>query len=162
MLSRICRGYRLSDGDSRSGLDYQAWQHAETLSIRDDIQQNSLIFQAFAEDADEDPLIYSISGVNAGLLSVEATTGKIFLNDVSSLKSLNALEFSISASDGTLTTTEDVFIKVTEPNEIDEEPDPINSAPIVSTDLLFFSVDAGANISGAINASDPDEMRVIV
>ncbi|MCF6243608.1 MAG: DUF5011 domain-containing protein [Sulfurovum sp.] len=72
-----------------------------------------------AEDDDEgDVLIYSISGTDAGSLSIDATTGEVTFNTPPDYETKNLYKFTVKVSDtGGLSDTKDITITISNVND---------------------------------------------
>ena len=86
-------------------------------------------YTAIAEDADGDALIYSLSGTDAGLFTIDATTGEVRFTDApdfempGDVNGDNDYEIIVTASDGATTdATRAVTITVTDVNEDGNAP----------------------------------------
>ena len=86
-------------------------------------------YTAIAEDADGDALIYSLSGTDAGLFTIDATTGEVRFTDAPDFEMPgdangdNDYEIIVTASDGATTdATRAVTITVTDEDEVGNAP----------------------------------------
>ena len=77
-----------------------------------------------ATDPDNDPLAYTLGGVDATAFSIDSSTGQLQTKSALDYETKNAYSVVITVSDGTLTDTIAVAINVT---DVDE-----NSAPVFS------------------------------
>ena len=89
-------------------------------------ENQSLAYTALATDADEDPLTYSLSGTDAALFTIDATTGAVSFITPPDFENPgdaggdNVYNITVTASDDTNQTPHDVTITVT--NENDNAP----------------------------------------
>ena len=86
-------------------------------------------YTAIAEDADGDALTYSLSGTDAGLFTIDATTGEVRFTDAPDFEipgdanGDNDYEIIVTASDGATTdATRAVTITVTDEDEVGNAP----------------------------------------
>ena len=100
-----------------------------------DVAENqTAVYTAVATDADGDPLMYSLSGTDAGLFTIDATTGAVsFINPPDfeapgDAGGDNAYDITVTASDGTGSTDQAVTITVTDVNDA-----PVFSSPATAT-----------------------------
>ena len=105
-----------------------------------------------ATDADGDTLIYSIDGTDASSFGIVSTTGQLKTSAPLDYEKKNAYSVTVIVSDGTLTDSISVGIKIT---DVDE-----NSAPVFAEDSTTRSIQentpAGVNIGKAVSAKDTD------
>ena len=89
-------------------------------------ENQSLAYTAVATDADEEPLTYSLSGTDAALFTIDATTGAVSFITPPDFENPgdaggdNVYNITVTASDDTNQTPHDVTITVT--NENDNAP----------------------------------------
>jgi hypothetical protein len=77
-----------------------------------------VIYTAVATDADNlGALTYSLSGADASLLNINATTGAVTLKSSADYEVKSSYSFNVVASDGTSNTTRTVLVGVTNVNE---------------------------------------------
>ena len=105
-----------------------------------------------ATDEDGDTLAYSIDGTDASSFGIVGTTGQLKTSAPLDYEKKNAYSVTVIVSDGTLTDTISVGIKVT---DVDE-----NSAPVFrgssTTRAIPENTPAGVNIGEAVSAKDTD------
>ena len=105
-----------------------------------------------ATDADGDTLTYSIDGTDASSFGIVSTTGQLKTSAPLDYEKKNAYSVTVIVSDGTLTDTISVDIKVTDVEE--------NSTPVFAEDSTTRSIrentSAGTNIGEAVTATDTD------
>ena len=101
-----------------------------------DVEENETVaYTAIATDTDGDVLSYSLSGTDAGLFTIDATTGVVsFVNapDFESPGSAtddNDYNIIVTASDGTSDTVQAVTITVTDVDESGANAAPVFSSP---------------------------------
>ena len=86
-------------------------------------ENQTMAYTAVATDADEDPLIYSLSGTDAALFTINPTTGAVSFIDAPDFEDPddaggnNVYDITVTASDGTNDTTQPVAITVTNIND---------------------------------------------
>ena len=111
------------------------------------------VYTAAATDVDVGTtLTYSISGTDAALFDINATTGAITFKSSPNYEAPtdaggnNVYDITIGASDGTVTTTKDVAITVTN----------VNEAPTVTSAATASFAENGAGTVYTAAATDPD------
>ncbi len=105
-----------------------------------------------ATDADGDTLTYSIDGVDASSFGIVSTTGQLKTSAPLDYETKNAYSVTVTVSDGDLTDTISVAIKVTDIEE--------NRAPVFAggstTRTIPENTPAGVHIGEAVSAKDTD------
>ena len=105
-----------------------------------------------ATDEDGDTLAYSIDGTDASSFGIVGTTGQLKTSAPLDYEKKNAYSVTVIVSDGTLTDTISVAIKVTDVEE--------TSPPVFAEDSTTRSIrenaSAGTNIGEAVTAKDTD------
>ena len=139
-----------------------------------------------ATDADEDTLTYRLGGTDAAAFAIDTRSGQLKTDATLNYETKNAYSVTITVSDGNLTDTIYVTIKVTDEDEVpvedeapttevtDEDevpatddpappkgPTPGNSAPVFvdgtsTTRSVPENTGAGVNIGSAVSATDAD------
>ena len=111
------------------------------------------VYTAAATDVDAGTtLTYSISGTDAALFDINATTGAITFKSSPNYEAPadaggnNVYDITIGASDGTVTTTKDVAITVTN----------VNEAPTVTSAATASFAENGTGTVYTAAATDPD------
>jgi VCBS repeat-containing protein len=111
------------------------------------------VYTAAATDVDAgSTLTYSISGTDAALFNIDATTGAVTLKSPPNYEAPgdtggnNVYDVTIGASDGTVTTTKDVTITVTN----------INEAPTITSGAAANFAENGSGTVYTAAATDPD------
>ena len=116
------------------------------------------VYTAAATDVDAgETLTYSISGADAALFNIDATTGVVTFKSSPNYEAPgdaggnNVYDITVGASDGTVTTTKDVAISVTN----------VNEGPVFTsaTTASFAETASGAAYTAA--ATDPDAGAVL-
>ena len=74
---------------------------------------STVVYTASASDVDGDPLAYSLSGTDASLLTIDSASGAVILNAPADYETKNQYQFTVTASDGSLTDSVDVTLSVT-------------------------------------------------
>ena len=155
-----------------------------TSSATASLEENqTAVYTAQATDADGDTLMYSLSGTDAGLFTIDATTGAVsFINPPDfeapgDAGGDNAYDITVTASDGTGSTDQAVTITVTDVNDApvfsspatataaenqrlaytatatDAENDPL-SYSLSGTDAALFTIDPATGAVSFIEAPD--------
>ncbi len=119
-----------SDGSLQDTLDFEltvtdtndeapVFSSGPTASVLEN-QGNLVVYQAIATDADSPTITYSLSGADAALFTVNASTGAVTLTQALDFESPTdtntdgSYEFTVTASDGTLSTDQNVSLSVTD------------------------------------------------
>ena len=105
-----------------------------------------------ATDEDDDPLTYTLDGTDALSFGIVSTTGQLKTSAPLDYEEKNAYAVTVLVSDGTLTDTISVAIKVTDVAE--------NNTPVFAEDSTTRSIPedtpVGTNIGEAVSAKDAD------
>ena len=114
-------------------------------------QENQTVaYMAAATDADGDTLVYSLSGTDAALFTIDANTGEVSFIEAPDFEAPgddggdNVYDIIVTASDGTTDTEQAVAITVTDVNEL---------VPLSSLDLSSLDGTNGFTLTG-IDAFD--------
>ncbi len=106
-----------------------------------------------ATDPDDDALTYTLDGTDASSFNINSTNGQLRTKDALDFEDKPSYTVTITASDGKLTDSITVSIKVT---DVDE-----NRAPAFASASTTRSVPentaANTNIGDAVSATDPDD-----
>ena len=105
-----------------------------------------------ATDEDGDTLAYSIDGTDASSFGIVSTTGQLKTSAPLNYEKKNAYSVTVIVSDGTLTDTISVGIKVT---DVDENTPPVFGGSS-TTRAIPENTPAGVNIGEAVSAKDTD------
>ena len=106
----------------------------------------------FATDEDSDPLIYTLSGVDTGSLSIVGTTGQLQTRTALDYETQDTYAVVVTVSDDEgETDTIGVTINVT-----DENDDPIFVEGDATTRAVAENTLAGVNIGAPVSATDED------
>ena len=105
-----------------------------------------------ATDADGDTLTYTLDGTDASSFGIVSTTGQLKTSAPLDYEEKNAYAVTVIASDGTLTDTISVAIKLT---DIDENTPPV-FASSSTTRSIPENTPAGVHIGEAVSAKDAD------
>ena len=105
-----------------------------------------------ATDADSgDTLTYSLSGTDADAFGIVSTTGQLQTKAALDYETKNAYSVTATASDGTLTDTINITIKVTDANDA-----PVFTDGDSATRAIAENTAAGQNIGTSVAATDAD------
>ena len=111
-----------------------------------------------ATDEDDDPLTYTLDGTDASSFGIVSTTGQLKTSAPLDYEKKNAYAVTVIVSDGTLTDTISVAIKVTDIEE--------NRAPVFeggsTTRSIRENTPAGTNIGEAVSAEDTDSDDTLI
>ena len=108
-----------------------------------------------ATDDDGDTLIYTLGGTDATSFSIVSTTGQLQTNAALDFESKASYSVTITASDGSLTDSIDVTIKVADVNEAGNDH-PTFTEGSSTTRWVMENTAAGQNIGTAVAATDVD------
>ncbi|GGX62110.1 hypothetical protein GCM10011309_10060 [Litorimonas cladophorae] len=112
-------------------------------------ENQTAAFTATATDVDGDALSYALSGADAALFAIDAATGVVTFIDTPDFEAPadadgdNVYDVTVTATDGTLSTSQDVAITVAD----------VNEAPVVTSGPAFT---AAENQTAAFTASATD------
>ena len=106
-----------------------------------------------ATDPDNDPLTYTLGGVDATAFSIDSSTGQLETKAALDYETKNAYSVIITVSDGTLTDTISVAINVT---DVDENRAPVFSEGSTTTRSVTENTPSGKDIGTPVAATDPD------
>jgi hypothetical protein len=99
-----------------------------------------------ASDGDGDTLSFSLSGVDASLMSLNQSTGVLSFISAPDYEAKQSYSVTVSVSDGTDIVTQSVTVSITNLNDND---------PII-TSMASFSIDENQLLVGSVIASDAD------
>ena len=105
-----------------------------------------------ATDANNDTLIYTLSGTDAAAFTVDSATGQLKTKVALDYETKNSYDVIITVSDGKLTDTISVTINVSDVNEA-----PVFTDGNSTTREIAENTPAGQNIGAVITATDPDD-----
>ena len=123
-----------------------------TGSVNENAPTSTVIYMATATDAENDTLTYSLTGADAALLNINASTGAVTLKNSADYETKNTYSFNVVVTDngtGNLTDTKAVTVSVNDLND---------NAPVI-TSSATGSVDENASTSTVIyqvTATDAD------
>lgn len=115
----------VTDVVESGGGDAPAFTSSDSSTVS---ENQTSAFVARAVDADGDTLTYSISGTDAALFEVNSETGEIRFRAAPDFETPadangdNVFELTVTASDGSLQTSENITITVTDANEGGDVP----------------------------------------
>ena len=117
-----------------------------TGSVAENAATSTQIFDANSTDEDTgDTLTYSLTGTDANLVDIDASTGVVTLKGSADFEAKTSYSFNVVASDGTSTATQAVTVSVTN----------VNEAPTVTSStagsVKTYAVTVGAATSGSGN-----------
>ena len=107
-----------------------------------------------ATDADGDTLTYTLDGTDASSFGIVNTTGQLKTSAPLDYEEKNTYAVTVIASDGTLTDTISVAIKIT---DIDENTPPVFAGGSSTTRAIPENTPAGVHIGEAVSAKDADD-----
>uniref|UniRef100_A0A8C8ZUJ7 Cadherin related family member 2 n=1 Tax=Prolemur simus TaxID=1328070 RepID=A0A8C8ZUJ7_PROSS len=127
------------------------------VTLPEDLPVGAEAFWLVAEDQDNDPLTYGISGVNASFFTVTTNTGQVRLVRPLDFETLNSFSINISVSDGHNSVRRVMYVIVEDRN--DNAPVFQNTAfstsidetlPVGSVVFSVLAVDADTGSAGAV------------
>ncbi|WP_160739673.1 cadherin domain-containing protein [Altericroceibacterium indicum] len=128
----------------KNANDAPEFTSSDAVSVE---ENQTLAYQAVTEDREDDNITYSLSGTDASKFLINQTTGEVTFKTAPDYESDpgKTYQITVSADDGTHTTTQDVTITVTD----------VDEAPVIST---AASVDAAEEQTSVvtISAEDPE------
>jgi VCBS repeat-containing protein len=120
------------------------------------VAENStgVVYTAAATDADGEALIYSLSGADAALFNIDAATGAVTFRSQPDFEAPadaggdNHYDVVVTASDGSLTTSQRITITVTNQND---------NAPVITSGSAVSVQENTTGVIYAATASDADD-----
>jgi hypothetical protein len=113
------------------------------------------VYTATATDPDAGAVLaYSLSGTDAGLLSIDSATGAVKLNAAANFEAKSSYSFNVVASDGTNSVSKEVTLNVT---DLDENTPPT----ITSGTIASINENVGSNVAvydAAANDAEGDSV----
>ncbi|WP_445372870.1 putative Ig domain-containing protein [Methylomonas sp. HW2-6] len=134
-----------------------------SASVNENSTVNTVVYTASGSDADGDSLSWSLSGADAALLSIDATTGEVTLNAAADYESKTSYSFNVVASDGTFSSSQAATLTVINLNDntvstITDSNATVNSVTenaangtVVGVTALATDADSGATISYSLS-----------
>ena len=116
---------------------------ADTAMVEENTSTDTVIYDAEANDADNDALSYSVSGTDQAYVTIDSDDGEIRLLNPADYETKDSYTFDVTASDGELSYTQTVTVNVTDINEL----------PILTGQTINYSVTvaSGTNSYGSGN-----------
>ena len=94
---------------------------AATSSVNENLDASTVVYTATATDVDaSDTLTYSVSGTDAGLVTIDANNGKVTLKASADFETKASYSFNVVATDdgtGTLSGTKAITVSVNDVND---------------------------------------------
>jgi len=123
---------------------------AATASVNEN--QNSAI-DVDATDADSDAITYSlVGGSDMGSVNIDPNSGVVSFNTAPDFEAKNSYAFTVGASDGVVTTTQEITVTIL---DVDE-----GSAPVITTPSSV-SVDENQKSAVDVDATDVDGDAIV-
>ena len=155
-----------SDGEYSASVDLTVtvvdvneapeYDQGSSQSLQVDENSAAAIGVDVATDPEQDSLVHSIAGADAGVFSINSVSGNVTYlapldyEQPQDFDGDNRYEFSVSATDGEFTTSLDVTLQIT---DIDDASPQFTSASSQTVD--YTSAQVGATIY-TVSATDPD------
>ncbi len=128
-------------------INLAPWARPETFTLAEN-STPTIVGSVVAGDDNGDLVTYSISaGNDAGLFTINANTGVISLIGALDFETASAYTLTITVSDGSLTSTADISISVT---DINEAPIANDQTLVVNEDTLLPLTLTGFDVDGDI------------
>jgi len=116
---------------------------AATASVAENSVASTIVYQTAATDADGDRITYSLTGADAGLLSIDAN-GAVRLLTPADFETKPSYVFNVVASDSGVSTTKAVTLTITDVNETPPGTPIINETAAFNDDRTAAqSIDRG-------------------
>lgn len=129
---------------------------ATSASVAENAAITTPVYTTVATDPDANTtLTYTLGGTDAGAFTINATTGAVSLRAPADFETKPSYSFTVTASDGSLSTTQTVTLNVTNVNEA-----PVFAAATRTT-TVAENVAAGTALFTAGGAVDPDAGAVV-
>lgn len=109
-----------------------------------------------ASDPEDDNMTYTLGGTDALSFSISSTTGQLTTSAPLDYETKSSYSVTVTASDGTNTTSIDVTINVTDLNEVVTQNPPVFSEGRSTTRSISENTISGTNIGSAVTATDAD------
>lgn len=120
-------------------------------SVTENAATSVVIYQAAATDADATAALgYSLSGTDAALLNIDASTGAVTLKNAANFEAKPSYSFNVVASDGANSTTQAVVVSVANVNE-----------PLSGTLAVVGVAALNQTLSVQSTLNDPDGMGAL-
>ncbi|WFP52110.1 cadherin domain-containing protein [Methylomonas sp. EFPC3] len=130
-----------------------------TASVNENSTVSTVVYTASGSDADGNALTWSLSGTDAALLSIDATTGAVTLNAPADYETKTSYSFNVVASDGTFSSNQAVTLAVHNLNDnavvgptdannsVNTVAENAANGTVVGITALASDADTGATIS---------------
>lgn len=141
-----------------------------TGNVDENAPISTVIYMATATDAENDTLTYSLTGTDAALLDIDASTGAVTLKSSADYETKNTYSFNVVVTDsgtGHLTDTKAVTVSVNDLNDNVPTPPPVTppvtpaGTPVISSGETA-SIDENAPANTVIytaTVENPDSVR---
>ena len=127
-----------------------------TASAEENVSTSTVVYTATATDIDSPTITYSLSGTDAGLFNIDATTGEVTFKAAPNYEAPadnggnNVYNFTVVASSGSLMSIKDIALTVTN----------VNEAPSITSNnggaTATVEVNENSTLVTTVTASDPD------
>ncbi|UCI06130.1 beta strand repeat-containing protein [Mesorhizobium sp. B1-1-8] len=130
---------------------------AATASVAENAPASTVVYTATATDPDttapNNTKTWSLTGTDASLLTINASTGAVTLNASANFEAKNSYSFNVVDTDGgSLTGSKAVVLSITNVNEAPTVPTDANSA----NNFVAANAANGTVIGVTANSTDPD------
>jgi Ca2+-binding RTX toxin-like protein len=154
----------LSSGLALTASDFLvlgAVNHAPAITsgaaaqVAENSPASTIVYQVVANDPDGDPILYSLTGTDAGLLTIDGN-GAVRLIASADFETKTTYSFNVVASDSQLSTSKAVTLTITDVNDSGSTPI-INEAPAANDSVATAqAIDRGVFLV-ATNPNLPDD-----
>ena len=132
---------------------YPTITSSDSSTVLENASTDTVIYDAEANDPDNDTLTYSVSGSDASYVTIDSDDGEVRLIQSADHETKDSYTFDVTASDGELSDTKSVTVNVTDVEE-DEGPlqiDLIGSGYDPIRDQNFIELQANGDFGGNSN-----------
>ena len=150
----------------------QVFTSPREVSVLENLSVQSVAYTAMADDADDDPLTYSLSGTDADRFTINPGTGEVRFSAVPDYENPadddgdNVYDVTVTASDGECSTDHAVAITVTDENEppVFDSPNSASVEENLSVGSAAYTAVArdpeGAALTYGLSGTDADDFTI--
>jgi VCBS repeat-containing protein len=142
--------------------DAPVFTSGTTGSVAENSAISTVVYDANVTDVDGAPAVFSLTGTDAGLFNINASTGEVTFKVSPNFEAPtdagadNVYNFSVNAFDGTATTSQAVAVTVTN----------VNEAPVIDSNgggaTATVPVNENTTAVTTVHATDPDAGTTLV
>ena len=123
------------------------FESADNFSIP---ENQTIVGDVVASDADGDLVGYILSGPDQENLSIDVSTGTLSFNEAPDYETRSTYRITVTATDGVNSSDQDIFVMVTDVDDV---------APVITSPASFIAPENQLNI-GTVTATDIDSESV--